>query len=360
MPKGYKFQRLYKALLEILKTNNWETGDRFHSETQLCNKFDVSRQTVRKALAQLVDEGFLIKKHGSGTFITEKAIAKRNVKTNVIGILVTYLSDYIFPVIINQLEQQFTRAGFAVQLASSGNSTKLEGELLQKMLQNNVDGIILEPTRSAFPSPNINLYKELTKQKYPMVTIHSNFDEVDIPTVALNDKKAGFLACEHLFKKHHQNIGAIIKADDLQGHNRYKGILEAHSQRNLIFDDKNVYWYTTEDISNFHLLEDAVLNRLENCSAVICYNDQIAIEYEKMLLNKNFKIPEDKSIISIDNSKYAELAPVPLTSVESPIKEIGIQAAKLLLQQIQGEAYPDEIILEPQLVVRKSCSNFKK
>ena len=351
---AYKFERLYSELLQLLQNGHWEVGDRFHSENQLCNKFNVSRQTVRKSTDKLIDAGYLIRIQGSGTFITEKLITERNVKTNVIGILVTYLSDYIFPIIIKQLEEQFTQAGFAVQLASSGNSTKLEGELLQKMLDSNVDGIILEPTRSAFPSPNINLYEQLSKNKYPLVTIHSKFSDLDIPSVSLNDKKAGYLASQYLFELKHKKIGAIIKADDLQDHERYKGILEAHTENNVTFEDNNVYWYTTQDISNFHLLEDSILKRLENCSAVICYNDQIAIEYEKMLLKNNYSVPTDKSIISIDNSKYAELAPVPLTSVASPIKEIGRKAAKLLIQQIHGQEYEQEVVFEPELTVRES------
>jgi GntR family transcriptional regulator of arabinose operon len=358
MKTGYKFQRLYGQLMEILKTQHWESGDRFLSETQICLKFDVSRQTVRKALAMLVDDGYLQQVQGSGTYITEKTLAMQHRKTNTIGILVTYLSDYIFPVIIKELEKQFTAEGFSVQLASSGNSSKLEGELLQKMLDNQVDGIILEPTRSAFPNPNVNTYRALLDKKFPLVTIHSSYRDIDIPTVALNDKKAGAMACNHLLDLGHTEIGAILKADDLQGHKRYEGILEAHENRKLIFNDKNVYWYTTEDISNFSNMEDALIQRLSHCSAVICYNDQIAIEYERILLEQDISIPEEQSIVSIDNSKLAPLAPVPLTSIESPIQMIGIEAGKKLLDQIHGQQVAKSTLFEPKLVKRMSSTVF--
>ncbi len=358
MSKGYKFQRLYNQLLELLETQHWESGDRFLSETQLCLKYDMSRQTIRKALSLLVDEGYLRKVHGSGTFVTDKMVAMQNRKTNTIGILVTYLSDYIFPVIIKELEKQFTAEGFSVQLASSGNSSKLEGELLQKMLDNQVDGIILEPTRSAFPNPNVNTYRSLLDKKFPLVTIHSSYRDIDIPTVALNDKKAGVMACNHLLDLGHTEIGAILKADDLQGHKRYEGILEANENRNIYFNDKNVYWYTTEDISNFSNMDDALIQRLSHCSAVICYNDQIAIEYEQILLARGISIPEQQSIVSIDNSKLAPLAPVPLTSVESPIQMIGIEAGKKLLDQIHGQQVAKSTLFEPKLVKRMSSTVF--
>lgn len=359
MSGGYKFERLYEKLLDMLLSQTWDAGDRFHSEAQLCLKYNVSRQTIRKAVKMLADNGYLVRKQGSGTYVTEKAVARRNTKTNVIGILVTYLSDYIFPVIIKELEKEFTRAGYSVQLASSGNSSKREGELLAKMLENQVDGIILEPTRSAFPNPNIELYRELLDNKYPLVTIHSSYEDVDIPTVALDDKEAGRMATDYLFSLNHQKIGAILKSDDLQGHRRYKGILKAHSDKGLYFDDKNVYWYTTEDIKTFSEMEHAIIERLKDCTAVVCYNDQIGIEYEKMLENNGLSVPGDQSIVSIDNSRYAELAPVPLSSVESPITEIGRTAAWQLLKQIHGEKFTKDIIFRPEMVKRRSAAPLK-
>ncbi len=222
------------------------------------------------------------------------------------------------------------------------------------MLNNNVDGIILEPTKSALPSPNTDLYQDLLKRNFPMVSIHATYSDVDIPSVTLDDNEAGFLAASHLLALRHTQIGAILKSDDLQGHQRYRGILRAHSQNKIPFDDKNVFWYTTEDISRFDNLEPTILERLKNCSAIVCYNDQVAFAYEKMLLNSGLNIPQDQAIASIDDSKYAPMAPVPLTSVHSPIGEIGKTAAELLLRLINGEKIEHPHVFRPTLVRRQS------
>ncbi len=358
MAGTYKFERIKDIIAETLTQHPWQVGDRFHSETQLCNKYNISRQTVRKAMQSLVDDGLLVRRQGSGTYITEKAIARRNTRTHTVGVLVTYLSDYIFPVIIKELEQVFSGAGYTVQLASTGNSSMKERELLQKMLNNNVDGIILEPTKSALPSPNTDLYRELTDRNFPLITIHAAYSDVDIPCVALHDNEAGFIAARHLLDLSHQHIGAILKSDDLQGHRRYKGILRAHAARQVPFDDQSVFWYTTEDIENFHNQGNQIIERLKHCSAIVCYNDQIAMAYENMLADRDLDVPDYQAIVSIDDSRYAPMAPVPLTSVHSPITEIGKTAAELLLKLVNGEKINKLTLFEPRLVRRLSSGQL--
>lgn len=354
MARQNKVMILREKISDSLFNDAWQAGDRFPSEPQLVLKYGVSRQTVRKALQSFIDEGYLNPVKGSGTYVTEKAVAKRYKKTYSIGILVTYLSDYIFPIIIRELEEVFTEAGFTVQLASTGNSTLRERELLLKMLANRVDGIVLEPTKSALPNPNSDLYEELLSKNFPIITIHSSYNDMPFPTVALDDEAAGFAAASRLLGKKYESVAAILKSDDLQGHRRYQGILRAHRAYAKDFDDQKVFWYTTEDIKTFPQQSEAILRRIEGSRAIVCYNDQIGLMLENMLLDAGKKIPEDYAIISIDDSRLAPLAPVPLTSVKSPIKEIGQTAARNLLRLINGEQFNPNKIFTPKVIVRKS------
>lgn len=354
MARQSKVSIIRERICDSLFNEAWQAGDRFSSEPQLVLKYGVSRQTVRKALQSLIDEGYLKPIKGSGTYVTEKAVARRYKKSYSIGILVTYLSDYIFPTIIRELEETFTEAGFTVQLASTGNSTLKERELLLKMLSNRVDGIVLEPTKSALPNPNADLYENLLAQNFPVITIHSSYNNMPFPTVALDDEAAGFMAAAHLLEKKYESVAAILKSDDLQGHRRYQGVLRAHRAYAKNFDDQKVFWYTTEDIKTFPGQAEAIMKRIEGSRAVVCYNDQIALMLEDILLAHGARIPEDYALVSIDDSKLAPLAPVPLTSVKSPIKEIGQTAARHLLRLINGEKFNPNKTFEPSLTIRQS------
>lgn len=356
MSKQYKSDRLHEVLLNDLAENAWHAGERFYSEHQLCIKYDVSRQTVRKGTNALADQGLLKRVKGSGTYVTEKAVSLRHTKTHSIGVLVTYLSDYIFPVVIKELERTFTGAGYTVQLASSSNSSARERTLIQKMLDSEVDGIILEPTKSALPNPNMDIYEALAREGFPLITIHSSYPGVNLPSITVDDTEAGYLATKHLLRLGHRHISAVLKSDDLQGLNRYKGILKAHRELNLNFNDQRVYWYTTEDLGHFEALNEAILKRLTSSTAVVVYNDQIGIMVQRMLLDAGLRIPQDCSMVSIDDSKFARLAPVPLTSVRSPSAEIARTAADQLLELISGVNFKPGKVFKPCLTTRESSA----
>lgn len=356
MSKQYKSDKLHEVLLNDLIENSWHAGERFYSEHQLCIKYDVSRQTVRKGTNALADEGLLRRIKGSGTYVTEKAVSLRHTKTHSIGVLVTYLSDYIFPVVIKELERAFTGAGYTVQLASSSNSSARERTLIRKMLDSEVDGIILEPTKSALPNPNMDIYEELAQKGFPLITIHSSYPGMNLPSITVDDTEAGYLATKHLLRLGHRQIGGVLKSDDLQGLNRYKGILKAHRELNLNFNDQRVYWYTTEDLGHFEDLDEAILDRLTSSTAVVVYNDQIGIMVQRMLLDAGLRIPKDCSMVSIDDSKFARLAPVPLTSVRSPCSEIARTAAEQLLELISGVNFKPGKVFKPSLTIRESSA----
>ncbi|NJP41369.1 substrate-binding domain-containing protein [Oscillospiraceae bacterium HV4-5-C5C] len=349
-----KSLQLNNQLKNDLMNNNWKEGQRFYSENQLCQKYGLSRQTVRQALSALTEEGLLVSRKGSGTFVTAEAVNRRFSRTRTIGILVTYLSDYIFPIIIKELERIFTAEGYYVYLASTRNSVAQERKLLEAMLDKNVDGIILEPTKSALPNPNHDLYSQLLKRNYPLITINSAYPDLPFPQVSLDDDQAGFIAAQYLLQCGHKQIGGLFKSDDMQGHLRYRGFQRALLQSGAAFADEQIYWYTTEDLADLDIGGDQILRRLSDCSAVVTYNDQIAIRLIDLFQQHGIRVPQDVSIVSIDDSRLASVSSVPLTSVRNPSSEVGKVAARNLLRLINGQNFDAGQSFAPQLVVRKS------
>lgn len=352
--------KLVEILRDELKGSNWKADQRFYSEHQLCQKYNLSRQTVRQAISLLEEENLLYSVRGSGTFVTEHAVRSRNQSTRTIGILVTYLSDYIFPVIIKELEKTFTAADYYIYIASTGNSVSQERKLLQAMIDKKVDGIILEPTKSALPNPNLDIYRDLQQQGYPIISINSHYPGLDLPLVALDDQKAGCIATKHLIEAGHTKLGAILKSDDIQGHLRYSGFQNMILQHGAEFIDDRVFWYTTEDLPNLEDDSEHILGRLKDCTAVLCYNDQIALRFISILQDAGIEVPRDMSVISIDDSRFAEIGIVPLTSIHNPASDIGRVAAENLLKLIAGQNIDAGMLFTPEITVRKSVSRYNK
>jgi DNA-binding LacI/PurR family transcriptional regulator len=100
---------------------------------------------------------------------------------------------------------------------------------------------------------------------------------------------------------------------------------------------------------------ERMLSLPERPSAVFCVNDYEAINVMRLVLAKGLRIPEDLAMVSFDNSPFAELTPVPLSSVEQDAVAIGIKAAELLLRKIANPFEKDQKVLLPtRLIARAS------
>ena len=93
-----KYHTLKESLKNDILSGVYQPGDKMPSENQLVQEYDLSRHTVRKALSILEEEGYIIAVHGKGTFCTERALHKKESKN--IAVVTTYISDYIFPRLI--------------------------------------------------------------------------------------------------------------------------------------------------------------------------------------------------------------------------------------------------------------------
>ena len=99
--KQLKYYKMHHDLEEQIHRGELRAGDRVPSENQLAADYQVSRQTVRKALAILEQEGYIYAMHGKGTFVSERL--RPGHKSHNIAVVTTYLSDYIFPRVIQGL-----------------------------------------------------------------------------------------------------------------------------------------------------------------------------------------------------------------------------------------------------------------
>ena len=218
-----KYEGIVRWIREQIEAEELQPGERIESEYQLCDRFGVSRQTVRHAIAVLEKEGMIEKRRGSGTYIKESGIiGVRRKKTMQIAVMTTFVQEYIFSGIIQEIENKMSRAGYGIQISITNNSVDKERFILKSILdKKRVDGIIAEPTKSGLPNPNLDLYRQIMEQGIPVIFINSYYPELKAPHVSLDDKIAGKMATKYLIQCGHREIAAIFKADDGQGHRRY-------------------------------------------------------------------------------------------------------------------------------------------
>ncbi|MGI5958644.1 MAG: GntR family transcriptional regulator [Massiliimalia sp.] len=357
--KKPKHQLVSDWVKERITNGTFPNGSRLLSENELAQQFEISRQTVRQAIGTLVNEGLLERHRGSGTYVCYEKKPPRN-STKNIGVITTYLNEYIFPGVIKGIDQVLSKNGYQMNLGITYNKTLNEQTVLSSMLSNGVDGFIIEPTKSAFPNPNIGLYREIVRQHIPVVFINGYYAALDFPYVTMDDYSAGKLDASHLIEKGHKKLFGIFKSDDIQGHFRYSGFVSAMQDHGLEFDDSRILWYVTEDLQQMFSPDNDryLLERIGDSTGIVCYNDEIAVKLLEVLKRHGKQVPEDYSLVSFDNSNLCGVGEVGITSIDYPSQEIGSAAAEKMIQILNGENVKLHFSMKPYLVERNSVKNL--
>ena len=246
-----------------------------------------------------------------------------------------------------------------MQLAFTYNRVEKEAYILDTMLKNNIDGLIIEPSKSGIPYINTDFYQKIKSAGIPCVFIHADTNPpMNIASVRMDDYLAGQSAGEYLIKHGHEKIAGIFKSDDMQGQLRYSGAINALKKHNLLQSEKNMFWYTTEDIKLIMNgeLDREILRRLNDATAIICYNDQIARYLVDLFTKIEKKIPDDISIISFDDLELESA--IGLTTFAHPKKEMGKTVAIQLLKLMENPSLNVSVKFPPNLVERESVKTF--
>ena len=320
--KTAKYRFLVDTIKEKIKNGEYEPGERMESENTLSEQFGYSRQTVRQALSVLEQEGLIERRRGSGTYISSES--RRTPRGNSIAIVTTYISDYIFPTIIRGIEETLTNAGYDLTLNVTNNHVEEEARILQSLISRRVDGVIVEGTKTAFPNPNVELYRRLEKMGVPVVFFNSYYRDLpDSVYVVTDDRKAGLQAVDLLIEK-----GC----------------------------DDNVVWYTTAERSRLFRPDnsDYMFERLRGCDGIVCYNDQIAYGVIDLLQKHNVRVPEDVLVIGFDDSSISEYSPVKITSFVHPKVEMGRAAANKLIHMLRSSDPEQPLVLDMPLHEKES------
>lgn len=335
-----KYQSVADSLRQEIENGVYSGKRLLPTEQLLCQRFQISRQTVRRALSVLEGEGLITRRQGSGSRLRER-MEPAPLLNCTVAVVTTYINDYIFPRILQGIETILTANGSAPLLFATQNQVSIERKILQTLLTiKDLNGVLIEGSKTVLPNPNLDLYQKLIDQGVHLVFINGTYPELSsIPSVLADDYGGGQMLVEYLHQKGHQNIAGIFKSDDMQGTLRYSGYIQALRTLGLPMEDGQVCWYHTEARKSFRseAFLDSVLHSFQGCSAIVCYNDEVAIRVITHLKKRNIRIPEDMAVVSFDNSQYSELAPVRITSLSHGSQNLGELAADLMLRLLRGE-----------------------
>ncbi len=354
-----KYKMIADTLRQQIADKVYLPGALLPTEQQLHEIFGASRQTVRQALQCLVDDGLISRRQGSGSRVLGRGSSVAAPRRTV-AIITTYIGEYIFPSILREAEAVLSANNCTTMLYATSNQVSSERRILQTLLnEKNVDGILVEGTKTTLPNPNLDLYRALQTKGIPLVFMHGHYDGLKDAVAVLDDNyTGGRQLVDYLVGKNHSRIAGIFKSDDVQGHQRYAGFIAALRDHGISIEDRNIFWYRTEDKDEMShespLWRDKLAPLLAENTAVVCYNDEVASFVVQSLLRDNVKIPQEMAVVSFDNSIYSNLSACRITSLSHGSYNVGRIAAETLIQLLQGKKVQSQAM--PWVLIEKESS----
>ncbi|MFC5086980.1 substrate-binding domain-containing protein [Microvirga arabica] len=265
-----------------------------------------------------------------------------------VGAIVPTLDHAIFAQAIQSLQHILLANGYQLLIASHEYSAQAEAAATRSMLMRGVDALTLVGADHLDETWDL-----LTSASVPVLITWSREDR--FPSLWFDNMRAGQIAAEHLIALGHQQIGAISgrRRWNDRARLRVAGTRAALVDAGLELPEWRIA-ETTFSVAGGRAGMAQLLAAAAPPTAVVCGNDIMAVGALFEAQSRGLRVPEDISIVGIDNLEIsAHLSPA-LTTVHLPTAQLGAQAGELLIDALRGTTMPAQIELPIELVVRRS------
>lgn len=337
--------------------------------SQLIDELGVSPVTLRRDLAQMEDEGLLVRIHGgavppavaadegdedAASSAAEPAVAR------TIAVLVPSL-NYYWPGVTRGMEQEARRRGVRVIVRAASYSLQDERPVLERFVNaEGVDGLIVAPNTETPHRQDVIQW--LAECGVPSVLVER--EAVVLPgnepveSVTSDHALGAVLAARHLAGLGHRTVGLVISRDSPTSRKISRGWDEACRELDLTPTEHFESFLPDRTSPDFSAAVDAALDTAveRGTTALLVHPDPEAMAFADLALARGIRVPEDLSIIAYDDEVAAMFSPA-LTAVRPPREALGAAAVDLLLRRLEDPARPvHRVTVSPALNVRASTA----
>jgi LacI family transcriptional regulator len=279
-----------------------------------------------------------------------------------LGLIIPDIMNPYFPTFARGVEDRVRERGYTLVLGNSDYDPRREESYLDLVRARQLAGAIY--CLGDELSPVMPQIVRAAEEGLAVVLVHSPM--TNVPTVCADNRQGGRLAGQHLLELGHRQIGLVSALPLDEGMtDRESGFFEVLASAGLSVDREHVpVMYGNHQIEGGRKATRDLLERWPEVTALFVLNDLMALGALEGAREAGRRVPEDLSIIGFDDIPFAALTNPPLTTVGQPIRQIGEQAADLLLSVVEGTARPvplnneepPRVLVANQLVVRQSTA----
>jgi LacI family transcriptional regulator len=279
------------------------------------------------------------------------AASLRTRRSETIGVVLPDITNPVFPPILQGLEEALAADRYVAMVANAGADPERQRLVIERLLARQVDGLVLATATRHDP-----IIDHCLKAKVPLVVVNRGDVDHRVSSVISDDARGMRLAVDHLVELGHTRIGHIAGPQNLStGTGRLQGFTSAMNGHGLEPPAEAISIATAFMREAGRAAALALLDRYPELTAVVAANDLLALGLYDALRERGMSCPGDVSVVGHNDMPFVDMVSPPLTTVRIRHREMGVQAARLLLQLVRGEAQGGvDVVLKPDLVVRES------
>ncbi len=280
----------------------------------------------------------------------------RTNKTYTIGVLIPRITDIFCTQVIEGIEDILNPLNYGLVICSANDSLKQQIEKMNYLKNKHVDGIIIMPVTSSELQID-----EIIDEGIPVVLIDRLVKDCELDAVVCDNVNGAYSAVEMIINRGHKKIGIISGPTEIYtAQERLTGYLRALTDYNIEINNDYIVYSEYSKHGGVDAFQQ-LLNLEERPTAIFTTNYPITVNSMKTMMEKGLQIGKDISICGYDQTELFQMFNPPVSVVVQPCKDIGIQAAEILLKRMKGDFsnFPQIQRLKTQLIETKSVKNLQ-
>ena len=316
--------------------------------SRVINTPDAVKADKREAVLRVIAQ--------SGYVYDGRAKALSSGRTHTIGLVIPTITNSIYASSTQAIQRLAQAEGYAVILVVSDFDADQERQLIQRLVERRVDGVILTGGEH-----RADVYRMLERNGIPFILTWKLAEADGVPSVSFDNYEAGRLAMRRLIELGHRDIGLVCGRSEVNDRaaKRKQAYVDALAALSIEASPKRMFEGDFE-FTVGHAAMRAMLDDPSPPTAVFAANDILAIGAMIACREAGFVVPDDVSIIGFDDLPVAQFCVPKLTTIHVPAKRMGEMAVSQLIRTINGHETTSSNILPVTLVTRESVAAVRR
>ena len=322
----------------------------------------VSHPTVSRALknSPLISQSTgdrirrIAAEHGYQPNLNARSLVTQ--RSNFIGCVVTDIADPFIGEVISGVEQVAAQHEYSIILTNSGGDPDREMRAVRSLVERAIDGVlVIAAMAGGAPSPYFS------EREIPIVLINNHHPGNFVHSIGVANFDGAQRITQHLLDLGHRQIGYIgNRFGGLSDQDRYRGYRAVLKKARVRYASELVI-HSESSLEGGYRGMKQLLDLSARPTAVFCYDDITALGAYKAIRTAGLQISRDISVAGFDDLFFSSYLDPSLTTISQPMREMGEQAMKLLLDLVEPsrknkKSTKTQIVVPGQLTVRESTS----